>query len=181
MARLWSGEGWSKTAAWMTYKPHLIESMCRIDSESGLQPPSTPHHPHNIMLDSHVLVKQTTHYKPASLLLPSLLHPPTTRSAFFLAKTMTTTPIELVQVTVFAIITYYMFGFQATAAKFLIYWVTLVVFALCSETIGYMAAIVTPDSKVGVAVLSIFLLLLLAFSGYLVSRGQCLQMWGWAN
>jgi ABC-type multidrug transport system permease subunit len=96
-----------------------------------------------------------------------------------MAKTLTTTPIELVQVTIFAVITYYMFGFQATAAKFLIYWVTLVVFALCSETIGYMAAIVTPDSKVGVAVLSIFLLLLLAFSGYLVSRAQLArQTWG---
>jgi ABC-type multidrug transport system permease subunit len=76
--------------------------------------------------------------------------------------------MELVQVSVFAAVTYFMFGFQATAAKFLIYWTTLVVFALCSETLGYMAAIVTPDSKVGVAVLSIFLLLLISFSGYLV-------------
>jgi len=90
------------------------------------------------------------------------------RSAFFLAKTLTTTPIEIVQVTVFAVMTYYMIGLQATASKFLIYWSTLIIFTLCSETIGYMAAIVTPDSKVGVAVLSIFLLLLISFSGYLV-------------
>jgi ABC-type multidrug transport system permease subunit len=76
--------------------------------------------------------------------------------------------MELVQVSVFAVVTYFMFGFQATATKFFVYWATLVVFALCSETLGYMAAIVTPDSKVGVAVLSIVLLLLISFSGYLV-------------
>lgn len=91
------------------------------------------------------------------------------RTAFFLAKTLTTTPVEVAQVTVFAVMTYFMFGFQAVAHKFIIYWAVLIMFALCSETLGYMAAIVTPDSKVGVAMLSILLVLLMSFSGYLVS------------
>lgn len=93
------------------------------------------------------------------------------RTAFFLAKTLTTTPVEVAQVTLFAVMTYFMFGFQAVAHKFIIYWVTLIMFTLCSETLGYMAAIVTPDSKVGVAMLSILLVLLMSFSGYLVSVG----------
>ncbi|WIA39802.1 hypothetical protein OEZ86_005855 [Tetradesmus obliquus] len=90
------------------------------------------------------------------------------RSAFFLAKTLVSTPIEVLQVSVFAAATYFMMGFQASALKFLAWWATLVLFALASETLGYMAAIVTPDSKVGVAVLSILLVFLLSFSGYLV-------------
>lgn len=77
--------------------------------------------------------------------------------------------MELVQVTVLAAVTYFMFGFQATAAKFFIYTATLVVFTLCSETLGYMAAIATPDSKIGVAVISMVLLVLLSFNGFMVS------------
>lgn len=102
------------------------------------------------------------------------------RGAFFLAKTLVMIPMEVVQVTVFATVTYFMFGFQATAAKFLTYTATLIIFTLCSETLGYMAAIATPDSKVGVAVLSIVLLLLISFSGYLVSRRACGALcWSW--
>jgi ATP-binding cassette subfamily G (WHITE) protein 1/ATP-binding cassette subfamily G (WHITE) protein 2 len=92
------------------------------------------------------------------------------RSSFFLAKTLTSTPIEVLQVTVFAVACYFMMGFQLSAAKFAVWWAVLVLFALASETLGYMAAIATPDSKVGVAVLSILLVFLLSFSGYLVSR-----------
>jgi ATP-binding cassette subfamily G (WHITE) protein 1/ATP-binding cassette subfamily G (WHITE) protein 2 len=81
------------------------------------------------------------------------------------------------QVTVFAVACYFMMGFQASAAKFGVWWAVLVLFALASETLGYMAAIATPDSKVGVAVLSILLVFLLSFSGYLVSGGCNLSIW----
>lgn len=62
------------------------------------------------------------------------------RGAFFIAKSLTTGPIEAVQVTVFAIICYFMYGFQAVASKFLIWWITLIVFTWCSETIGYLVS-----------------------------------------
>jgi ATP-binding cassette subfamily G (WHITE) protein 1/ATP-binding cassette subfamily G (WHITE) protein 2 len=88
----------------------------------------------------------------------------------------------VVQVTVFAVACYYMMGFQASAAKFGVWWAVLVLFALASETLGYMAAIATPDSKVGVAVLSIVLVFLLSFSGYLVSAaGQGTAAWSYIS
>jgi hypothetical protein len=62
------------------------------------------------------------------------------RGAFFIAKSLTTGPIEAVQVTVFAIVCYFMYGFQAVASKFLIWWITLIVFTWCSETIGYLVS-----------------------------------------
>ena len=75
----------------------------------------------------------------------------------------------MVQVTVYAIILYFMVGYQRTVEKFIVYWVTLLLFALCSETIGYLCAITTTDSKMGVAVLTVIMVIILSFSGYLVS------------
>jgi hypothetical protein len=85
----------------------------------------------------------------------------------------------VLQVTVFAVACYFMMGFQLSAAKFAVWWAVLVLFALASETLGYMAAIATPDSKVGVAVLSILLVFLLSFSGYLVSWRAVLRYIGY--
>lgn len=99
------------------------------------------------------------------------------RGSFFAAKSLVTAPIETAEVTVFALLLYFMFGFQATAAKFLIWWLTLVLFALASETLGMLCAIVTPDSKIGVTVLSAVLVFLLSFSGFLVSAGGGSQPW----
>lgn len=70
-------------------------------------------------------------------------------SAFFLAKSMATAPIQVFQITFFALIVYFMTGYQATAAKFFIYTVTLILFALTSETIGHLCAICTKTSHNG--------------------------------
>ena len=138
-------------------------------------------------------------------------------SAFFCAKTLTTAPVEVVQVFIFAVIVYFMTGYQArcraqtvvppmlsqslkahlccaagltasrlchitsgshyrvlccswvlhhhtcelsltndqckamqaTAGKFLIYYVTLVLFTLTSETVGHLCAIATKTSHTG--------------------------------
>jgi hypothetical protein len=39
-----------------------------------------------------------------------------------------------------------MVGLQATAAKFGVWSATLIMFALCSESLGYVCAIVTPGT-----------------------------------
>ena len=83
-----------------------------------------------------------------------------------------TTPIEVTQVTLYAVVFYFMVGFQQSALKFLIFWVTLQLFTLSSETFGVVCAIITPDSKVAVGVLSVLMIIILSFSGYLVSNGH---------
>ena len=70
-------------------------------------------------------------------------------SAFFVAKSCTTAPIECLQILFFAVIVYFMTGYQASAGKFFIYLVTLVLFALTSETIGHLCAIATKTSHNG--------------------------------
>ena len=72
-------------------------------------------------------------------------------SAFFLAKSLATAPIEIFQICFFAVIVYFMVGYQATPVKFFIYLITLVLFALTSETIGYLCAICTKSSHDGAA------------------------------
>jgi len=62
---------------------------------------------------------------------------------------MATAPIQVFQITYFALIVYFMTGYQATAAKFFIYTATLILFALTSETIGHLCAICTKTSHNG--------------------------------
>ena len=130
------------------------------------------------------------------------LPPATTRpSSFFLAKTLTTSPIVVAESLLFAGLVYFMVGYQASAAKFLAFAVTLVssgrpaalppaaclapaaqlailprallilgcgptgrqqlittppphppptqvLFTLASETLGFLCAVATSDSKV---------------------------------
>ncbi len=54
---------------------------------------------------------------------------------------------------------------QRTAAKFFIFLVVNLLFTLTAETIGFLCAIVTPDSKMGVAVLTLVMVVVLSFSG----------------
>lgn len=68
-------------------------------------------------------------------LLPALCRP---RGAFFVAKSLTTTPVEVAQVSLFTVILYFMFGWQPSLAKFLVALVCLNLFALVSESLGYL-------------------------------------------
>ena len=67
------------------------------------------------------------------------------------------------QILFFSVIVYFMSGFQASAGKFFIFFLVLALFALTSETIGHLCAIVTKTSHNGAASFSFFppLLLLL--------------------
>ncbi len=90
------------------------------------------------------------------------------RGSFFIAKTLSTLPVEVIQVVLFSTIIYWMFGYQADAGKYFIFVTLMVLFALASETIGYICAIVTKDSKNGVALITVLMVVLMSFSGYLV-------------
>jgi ABC-2 type transporter len=70
-------------------------------------------------------------------------------SSFFVAKTLTTAPVEFVQTLFFSVIVYFMTGYQAKASKFFIYLSVMVMFVLTSETVGHLCAITTKNSHTG--------------------------------
>ena len=65
------------------------------------------------------------------------------------------------QILFFSVIVYFMSGFQASASKFIIFFLVMALFALTSETIGHLCAIVTKTSHNGAASAAVFALLLL--------------------
>lgn len=52
-----------------------------------------------------------------------------------------------------------------------------VLFALASETMGFLCALASPDSKVGIILISLLLIILLSFSGYLVASVPVYFAW----
>ncbi len=52
-----------------------------------------------------------------------------------------------------------------------------VLFALASETMGFLCALASPDSKVGIILISMLLIILLSFSGYLVASVPVYFSW----
>ncbi len=68
--------------------------------------------------------------------------------AFFLAKTLTVAPFQVVQVLAFCVAVYFMAGLGGTASQFLIFYAVTLMFTLTSETLGLISAFVSPNSKV---------------------------------
>jgi ABC-type multidrug transport system permease subunit len=87
--------------------------------------------------------------------LPALLHSPS--------------PVQVVQTTLFCVITYWMVGYSSDAGRFFIYVALLNMFQLTSETIGQLCALCTGASMYAVILLTFVLLLLMTFTGFLVS------------
>jgi hypothetical protein len=52
-----------------------------------------------------------------------------------------------------------------------------VLFTLASETVGFLCAVGTSDSKVGIILISLLLIILLSFSGFLVSSVPVYFSW----
>lgn len=55
----------------------------------------------------------------------------------------------MLQILFFSVIVYFMTGYQASFSKFAIYYLVFALFALTSETIGQLCAIVTKTSHNG--------------------------------
>ena len=52
-----------------------------------------------------------------------------------------------------------------------------VLFTLASETVGFLCALASPDSKVGVILISLLLIVLLSFSGFMVASVPVYFAW----
>lgn len=97
--------------------------------------------------------------------------------SWYLARTLTVTPFQIVQTMLYAVITFFAVGYWASAARFFVYWGAFCMFALVSETIGMLAALLTKNSTYAVLLLTFVLLLLLSFSGFIVSKVPVYFKW----
>lgn len=98
-------------------------------------------------------------------------------TAYYLARTAVTVPMELVQCLVFVSIMYFFVGFQADAGKFFIFFVVLSIFQCIAESIGLLSGIITKQVTYAIVLLTFFLLLMLSFSGFLMTQIPVYFIW----
>ncbi|GAB4821715.1 hypothetical protein N2152v2_008761 [Parachlorella kessleri] len=89
--------------------------------------------------------------------------------AWFCAKTLTVTPIQVAQTAAFCVVCYFMVGYVVAAKEFFVYLAVYVMFQLTSETVGVLCAVLTKDATLAVLALTFVLLFLLSFSGFIIS------------
>eukprot|EP01119_Soliformovum_irregulare_P011474 TRINITY_DN2879_c0_g1_i1.p1 TRINITY_DN2879_c0_g1~~TRINITY_DN2879_c0_g1_i1.p1 ORF type:complete len:1443 (-),score=460.96 TRINITY_DN2879_c0_g1_i1:56-4384(-) len=87
-------------------------------------------------------------------------------SAFYLAQVLLDIPILLVQVVLWTVIAYFMFGFDLVAGKFFIYLFGLYITALTIVQLFRLLAIPSKSMYVSQQVLAVILILLLVYTGY---------------
>ena len=63
--------------------------------------------------------------------------------SYFSAKTLVSVPFETVIAMIFSVIIYNMIGFQANAAKFFLFMVTLILVNLTSDMVGFICGVIT--------------------------------------
>eukprot|EP00889_Picochlorum_renovo_P008324 jgi/Picre1/35354/NNA_002816.t1 len=89
--------------------------------------------------------------------------------SWYLAKAIVGIPLQCLQTLFFGLIAYFMVGYTITVSNVFIYLAAYALFQITSESIGVMCAAVTKNSTYATLALTFVLLILLSFSGFLVS------------
>ena len=88
---------------------------------------------------------------------------------WYVSKCAISIPLQCVQTLLFSAIAYFMVGYTITWSNVLIYYASYALFQITSESIGMMCAAVTKTAAYATLALTFLLLILLSFSGFLVS------------
>ena len=104
--------------------------------------------------------------------------------AFFVAKSLTSLPFQLLFAFVFNAIIYFCVGYQATFAKFAVFFGVNLLAMLVSESLGVLAAALHRSELIGQIMLSLLFVPLLMYTGFIQTRspvsGGWVVGWGWA-
>ena len=76
-----------------------------------------------------------------------------------------------------SVVTYFMYGFQRDAGKFFIYFATMALAQLISESVGMLFAMLVATADLAIVLLSIVFILLLALTGFLTSETPVYYKW----
>ena len=98
-------------------------------------------------------------------------------SSFYAAKTLAMLPMEIGFAALTSLLVYFVVGYQTDAGKFFTYWLILAMALILSATLGEICAIWTPRSDYGVILLTVIALILLSFTGFLVSDTPVYFRW----
>ena len=90
--------------------------------------------------------------------------------AFYVSKSVVALPFQAAFVFVYAVLLYFISGFQSSAPKFLAFYAMLLLLALTSETVGTAAGALHRNSSVGLVISGAVLLCLMLVSGFIQVR-----------
>lgn len=89
--------------------------------------------------------------------------------SWYSARTIVNIPLQFLQTLLYCVIAYFMVGYKITLTNILIFYASYALFQVISESIGLMCAAVTTTASYATLALTFVLLVLLSFSGFLVS------------
>lgn len=98
-------------------------------------------------------------------------------SAYYVARYAVLVPFEVAQCLLFVSILYFFVGFHASPENFFVFFAILSMFQIISEGIGVCCAVVTRQATYGIILLTFVILLLLSFSGFLISKIPVYFVW----
>ncbi|KAJ1927689.1 hypothetical protein IWQ60_002704 [Tieghemiomyces parasiticus] len=99
--------------------------------------------------------------------------------AYFLAKNTVELPFVILAPFIFSCITYWMFGLQASAAKFFIYVAVTITVALCGNAFGTFMACSIKDLAIAMVIMPVIILPLMIFGGLFVNTGSAPPYLAW--
>jgi ABC-type multidrug transport system permease subunit len=102
-------------------------------------------------------------------------------TAFFFSKVIAGTtnrddfsaedlPIQVLSPTITGLITYFIIGFDSSAANFFIFWVILLLISNIGGSLGLFIGTIAKDSEVAISLVPIIIMPFMIFSGYFVNR-----------
>jgi len=97
--------------------------------------------------------------------------------SWFTARSIINIPVQCVQALLYCVIAYFMVGYTITWDNCLVFYAGYALFQITSESIGLMTAAVTPTAAYATLALTFVLLILLSFSGFLVSSIPVYFQW----
>jgi len=93
-------------------------------------------------------------------------------TSFFVSKIISEFPFQIFSVTLFAVITYWMMGFQRTFVHFITFWFILILVDQVGESFALLLGIAASNGAVAVSLVPIAIVPFMIFSGYLLNTDK---------
>ncbi|KAM9955245.1 hypothetical protein ACTFIW_000745 [Dictyostelium discoideum] len=100
-------------------------------------------------------------------------------AALHFAQIITEIPIIMIQVFLFSIVTYFMFGLDSSGSKFFINCFTLIGFTLATNNLYRLAGNLTPSVYIGQNIMNVLFLTMMTFTSYIIPYNQMPVWFSW--
>jgi hypothetical protein len=97
--------------------------------------------------------------------------------SYYLSRNAVLYPLQIAQCLLFSLVSYFFSGFQVDFVKFIIFFAGLTMFQIICEGIGWCCALITRTAVYAIIFLTFMLLLILAFSGFLITTVPVYFVW----